>query len=327
MNAKEFSVALGNVRNEYVTEAVTYGNTREYCDENIVKGAGKPTKKTAWVKWGTMAACICAALIGAVIFLNQGAQNQLVKEEPPVGSSGTIADFSDSAEEIHLYYYSELVGTDNAADKDICAQFAKSAVDLAAFSESMLEECAAVIEGEIVNIHLKNYTFTTAEDKFNNGGTLNYNVFTVVYEIKVAKVWYGELTVGDIVTVEDQSFFADEVMAIKNGHSYVIPIYEAGNEIWSFNHKELLSGDIQRDSIYSTVYPYHPQIEAVADGYIVSTDWETLTGGEKSEIIIDIELGENGDFYKDKMMFIPTEAFSEQMGILIERIFTEPAPH
>lgn len=44
MNAKDFSVALSNVRDEYVTEALTYKTVR---------------KKRGWIKWGTIAACVC----------------------------------------------------------------------------------------------------------------------------------------------------------------------------------------------------------------------------------------------------------------------------
>lgn len=301
MKEKALLKIFNDIDEKYIEEAVPIGKAR------------RTDKKIILIRWGTAAACLCLALIGAVTFLKPGTSNQ------PAGTSGTTQELSGPTEENYLYY-SKLVDADNTVNKDIFEQFAAHEADIAAFDESMLENCVAVIEGEIVNIHPKNYSFTTADDKFGEGGTLDYKVSTVVYEIKVAKAWYGEMKAGDTVTVEDQLFFADEILAIKKGHSYVIPICEAGNEIWSFNHKELLSGDIQRDSIYGTVYPYHPQIEAIAGGYIVSTDWETLTAGEKSDIIIDMELGENGDFYKDKMKLIPAETFSRQMDILIERI-------
>ena len=69
MNAKKFSVALGNVRNEYVAEAVTYRHINH--GENIVK-AKEPTKKTkrlVWVKWGTMAACVGLIFIAAMMVM------------------------------------------------------------------------------------------------------------------------------------------------------------------------------------------------------------------------------------------------------------------
>lgn len=66
MNAKEFSAALGNVRNEYVVEAVTYRHMRRNCNENIVKRARhlvKKTKKFVWIKCGGMAACVAAVVV------------------------------------------------------------------------------------------------------------------------------------------------------------------------------------------------------------------------------------------------------------------------
>lgn len=67
MNAKEFSVALGNVRNEYVAEAVTYKHTN--CGENIVKGARQSMKKVLWIKWGALAASFVATAVFAFFVL------------------------------------------------------------------------------------------------------------------------------------------------------------------------------------------------------------------------------------------------------------------
>lgn len=56
MNAKKFSNALGNVRDEYVSEAIVYQNKR---------------KRHNWAKWGIMAACLCIAVCVVVIpFMN-----------------------------------------------------------------------------------------------------------------------------------------------------------------------------------------------------------------------------------------------------------------
>lgn len=44
MKAKKFSEALGNVREEYVSEAIAYQSKR---------------KRRSWIKWGAMAACLC----------------------------------------------------------------------------------------------------------------------------------------------------------------------------------------------------------------------------------------------------------------------------
>lgn len=55
MNAKKFSAALGNVRDEYVSEAIKYQNSR---------------KRHNWYKWGAIAACL-VFVVGIVIPLTQ----------------------------------------------------------------------------------------------------------------------------------------------------------------------------------------------------------------------------------------------------------------
>lgn len=106
MNAKQFSVALGNVRNEYVAEAVTYRHIN--CDENIVKGAREPmkkTKKSAWIKWGTMVACFAVVVVLAFSVLpNYLNQQGVTIPETPIG---VITDDPDdatppTAPEIHI---------------------------------------------------------------------------------------------------------------------------------------------------------------------------------------------------------------------------------
>ena len=66
MNAKEFSVALGNVSNEYVVEAITYRHMCKNFDENIIKRerhSVKKAKKFVWIKRGTVAACFAAVAV------------------------------------------------------------------------------------------------------------------------------------------------------------------------------------------------------------------------------------------------------------------------
>lgn len=109
----------------------------------------------------------------------------------------------------------------------------------------------------------------------------------------------------------------DSVISIQKGSRYVIPIYILGEQIYS-NADEVISGDISRESVYSTSYPFHPQIEAVEDGYIVPNDWNTLITDECTKIIVDIPL-ENGDFFKDKMYFVPENVFDERMSEIINR--------
>lgn len=52
MNATQFSSTLGRVNDKYIMEAVTF----------------KGKKKSSWLKWGTLVACLCLTIIGSVNF-------------------------------------------------------------------------------------------------------------------------------------------------------------------------------------------------------------------------------------------------------------------
>ena len=113
MNAKEFSVALGNVSNEYVIEAVTYQHIRKNFDENIIKRemhSVKKTKKFVWIKWGTMAACFVAAAVLTFFILpnninQQGVtmpDNQIYAIEDIPIEDAPNDDTQPAAAEIHI---------------------------------------------------------------------------------------------------------------------------------------------------------------------------------------------------------------------------------
>lgn len=55
MNAKKFSEALGNVRGEYITEAIAY----------------RPKRRRRWAAWGAAVACVCFFVGGVVLFHSQ----------------------------------------------------------------------------------------------------------------------------------------------------------------------------------------------------------------------------------------------------------------
>lgn len=57
MNTKKFSKAMGELDDKYVDEAIRYQRTR---------------KKSSWVKWGAIAACLCLVVCAiAIPILNQ----------------------------------------------------------------------------------------------------------------------------------------------------------------------------------------------------------------------------------------------------------------
>ena len=90
----------------------------------------------------------------------------------------------------------------------------------------------------------------------------------MVYEIAVDKTWLGEDISGETIIVEDTAYFAEPILAVKTGRRYVLPLYEYGENIWTLGH-EYAGGDITRESRYSTVYPYYPQIEVTDGGFYI----------------------------------------------------------
>lgn len=83
---------------------------------------------------------------------------------------------------------------------------------------------------------------------------------------------------------------------------------------------ECAGGDITRETTYSTIYPYHPQIEVTDDGlYLIPDDWTTLTAKNAREVIMDT-LDEEYFYYHDKMRLVDEKTFAEQMAALIDVI-------
>ena len=72
MKAKKFSEALGNVRDEYVSEAIAYQSKR---------------KSRSWLKWGVVAACLCLIMVATIplwrgnFVSNQGNEDKIIVSE------------------------------------------------------------------------------------------------------------------------------------------------------------------------------------------------------------------------------------------------------
>lgn len=76
MNAKNFSEALGNVRDDYVNEAATYRHS---------------SKSLSWVKWGAAAACLCLVVAGSGVLIHRNLNKPINSNESNITLSG-VAD-------------------------------------------------------------------------------------------------------------------------------------------------------------------------------------------------------------------------------------------
>lgn len=283
--------------------------------EKYIRKANKSAKAVAF------AACFClvigVGLFALPIMLNLG---RTPIEPSTIGTDDgntstandntTDSENRDPSNNAALYFSS--LNLKSGKGINIECQEIDMSQDIVAFNENMLANCKAVLEGTITNITPKEYAYT-----YERNGTLShYNNDTIIYEFSVEKVWYGSFSETSCL-IEDKIWFTDNIVSMKVGCSYVVPIYDTGSEFTEIGN--YVSGDIKRTSNYSTFYPYHPQITITANGkYIVTSDWPTLTAVNAKKIDMDIELDKNASYYKDKFMLVSADDFTSQMAKLIE---------
>lgn len=304
--------SLTNVDNQFIEEAQT-----------------KAMKKNGWLKWFSIAACLClvvAAFAGYGIKMNF--LPPISTEHTDIGDNSIDGDPNDyvpgtdsqTSNDTKPVYYSNLMLAAGELNEEALALSDKSTIDVLAFDEAMLsqDECSMIIEGTVVNLYVKHYDFDVYYDKFDESDVMHLETDTVVYEIAVDKTWFGEDISGETILIEDTAYFGHPILAVKTGLRYVLPICEYGETVWTLGH-EYAGGDITRESLYCTVYPDHPQIEVTNDGsYLVSGDWTTLITDNAKEVIMDTL--DDGDYWKDKMYLVEENTFADQMDILCRGI-------
>lgn len=270
-----------------------------------------------------IAVCIplfCAGIVTAAFAEPYIAQNACELQTLPYDRY-ECAEYYDGAagySENDVIYYSELDLPEGRINTE-ALDLSDNASDIAEFSEAELinEKCCMIVECTVTNLYVKHYSYDIYDDKSETSEILHNRTDSVVYQVEVDKVWYGEGAVGKTIIVEDTSYFTEPILSLKVGKRYVLPLYDCGDSIYSYS--DYAGGDINRESRLSTVYPYHPQIEVTNDGsYLVSDDWTTLTAKNAVKVVMDTSDDDN--YYYDKMRLIDADTFAEQMDILISGI-------
>lgn len=289
----------------------------EIDDEIICNArAERQSEAQKWVKWIPAAACLCLAAVVVMIVYNL-----YIPVSDGAGYVSIRPEQEQQAEQdTSPVYYSDLELAEGSLDEEALSLSESSMMDIKEFDESMLSQdsCCMIIEGTVTNLYVKHYFYDVYDDKFEENGILHGRTDTVVYEIAVDKTWYGTDASGETIFVEDTSYFTEPILSVKQGKRYVLPLYEYGERIWTGVH-EYAGGDITRESCYSTIYPYHPQIEVTMDGeYLISQDWITLVEKNAREVIMDTIEAENYNPYK--MYLVDGNTFAEQMSVLCNAI-------
>lgn len=272
-----------------------------------------------------IAVCIplfCAGIVTAALAEPYVAQNACELQTLPYDRYECAEYYDGAAEagnsENGVIYYSELDLPEGRINEE-ALDLSDNASDIAGFSEAELinEKCCMIVEGTVTNLYVKHYTYDIYDNKSETDGILHNRTDSVVYEVEVDKVWYGEDAVGKTIIVEDTSYFTEPVLSLKDGKRYILPLYDCGDSIYSYS--DYAGGDITRESRLSTIYPYHPQIEVTNNGsYLVSDDWTTLTAKNAVKVVMDTSDDDN--YYYDKMRLVDADTFAEQMDILISEI-------
>lgn len=283
-------------------------------DDSIIEEAQSavPAKQAGHAKGRLVAAAavLCAVLAGALLFgklLPDPAEREAL-QAPPTSS---VRDYSPIR-------YGDLSLAAAQAHSDLSAISDGSLLDIKAFDESCLKDCCGILEGTITRMDSRHYTYDYYDDKFGPAELYHGFMDSVVYELSIEKVWYGEtFASGSTILVEDPFYFPDLHFALSEGRTYVIPIFEYGNMMNPPTNNDITNGDLSRDSVYSTVYPFHPQILKTEDGnYLVTTDWATLAAEPCREVIMENDSDSLGD-YHDRVRLVFGDAFAERLTQVI----------
>lgn len=194
-----------------------------------------------------------------------------------------------------------------------------SRADIGPFLEdSLRSQCCGILEGTVLRVYPKRYAYAYYDDKFGPMELFHGLIDTVVYALAVETVWYGaDFTPGSTVLVEDDVFGSSNFTPTE-GQRCVIPIYEYGDTEIAHTNKPLAEGDLSRDSRYSNLYPFHPQITKTGDGdYLITTDWTTLAAEPCRVVELD-ETYPCEALYRDRFRLVYGDDFARRMEALIE---------
>ena len=205
--------------------------------------------------------------------------------------------------------------------------------DIAPFKEEAVGCCCTIIEGTVTGVTPKRYTskYHWTGEQWNTIAYTN----TVLYEIKIEKVWYGDgFEVGQTFLLEDDEISTcDPIMTYRVGRTYVIPVIHHGYELNELVIQKPridseITGDTEYESPYGSIFPYgFPQITKTDDGkYLTLTDFPTLTSEPCIHVIVDdgsefADSFEMTDFLRDKLRLIDGDVFAERMEELVSKYF------
>jgi len=202
MNAKKFSEALGNVRDDFVSEATIYRRS---------------SKNLGWVKWGAVAACLCLVAAGSGVLIHRNLNKPVTGNQSDItiggdkgyftgggtiigtgGDTGTPGSYS-----VAVYPASEKLENVTSANTDGLTEDELSGIELAKHLPKQLPDgfhfgrgilyTTVMKDGTQYNMLLIEYiTGTIPEQKFSeDGGAIMPDPWTIGDHFTV-RVWSFE---------------------------------------------------------------------------------------------------------------------------------------
>lgn len=167
--------------------------------------------------------------------------------------------------------------------------------DLAAFSEEQILNEWLIVEGTVIDTHIKKYHVVVETD--GRGEQAGQRVESLrepeslITEIRVSRIWKGDgsIAVGDTIIMENELFSVEKTFCCKTGTDYVLTIGNTPDTLVYLGLSAddvLLEGDIHRETrcIY---YPHQPAIEKSSSGdYIVPATWKSIALADDVDVIV-----------------------------------------
>lgn len=281
--------------------------------EDLLREAQPPSKSSKnsfpLRRWGMAAAC-CCLVAGAVL------SAPLLFSSTQPESSPPLVDYSQTVQ------YSDLSFGDTYRPEGL--QTSSALLSIIGFSEEELYAGKTQVEFwevTVAGMEVKDYRYDVASDKFEPNGVLHIQDQTMVYQVQVEQVWYGEsVQPGETVLLEDLAYGnIDASCLLAVGGRYVLPIVRQGDTLPEW--QEVVSGDITLTSPYGIYYPYQPPIQRTLDGdYLLISDWTTLAERSRPVEMDPSSLDPELAYYEDRMRLVTGEDFARQMEALIQKM-------
>ena len=214
-------------------------------------------------------------------------------------------------------------------------------LDVAAFSEDMLKNADMMIEGTVLDTHIKKYRFVCeAEGKFEYAGqktTITYTPETIVTTVRIEKIWKGDgrISVGETLTFEDEIVSVEGTFGFHTGATYFLHLKKTDEEnllrmTGGTPDEPLIEGDNHREFRWRNGYPFQPAIEKTAAGdYIVPGTWKTAAQESDADVALNEEdcsgwdPGNSAWYLLGGLKLVPAAQFETRMQSLLAQMGIE----